>query len=365
WYDPELGLWISPDPAHEGLSPYAYVGGDPMNFIDPYGLWKVGLGFTIGYDSDNGLNFGVGAAFDFRDEIGIGADASYSYNIDDGSRTLSVGAGANVDLGVVSLEAGASYTNNSKTGTILSAYGGASAFGLGLRGGGSAYWDASGDYMGATAYGMGFLGTTSSYVGSGYEWGFGGQKGRGGFSEVSAMGVKTGYSQNGGWKTSASAKVVSASVDNSGAISVRNYVDEFSDQWRDMKYASASLATFGGIAIGVGMTVLDWKNTKWEVAKDGINIISLSKKFTPKDLEDGALTLGRTRLYSGGATPESIGRYYEKPWLQRLGTHEAFHSKQFEYYGVGGMAWRWFSGGGPSSTNPIENSANLIGMRLY
>jgi len=48
-YDPELGRWLSPDPLEsitgemaemlpEGSNLYAYVGSDPVNWIDPYGL---------------------------------------------------------------------------------------------------------------------------------------------------------------------------------------------------------------------------------------------------------------------------------------------------------------------------------------
>jgi RHS repeat-associated protein len=36
-YDPVLARFLSPDPAGEGASPYAYVGNDPVNFVDPTG----------------------------------------------------------------------------------------------------------------------------------------------------------------------------------------------------------------------------------------------------------------------------------------------------------------------------------------
>lgn len=39
WYDPQLGMWISPDPAGQFMSPYAY-GPDFINGVDPNGmLW--------------------------------------------------------------------------------------------------------------------------------------------------------------------------------------------------------------------------------------------------------------------------------------------------------------------------------------
>jgi len=40
WYDPALGRFISPDPLGfvDGPNPYAYCAGDPVNFVDPWGL---------------------------------------------------------------------------------------------------------------------------------------------------------------------------------------------------------------------------------------------------------------------------------------------------------------------------------------
>jgi len=41
YYHPGLGRWIGKDPMGEagGLNLYGYVGGDPINGMDPYGLW--------------------------------------------------------------------------------------------------------------------------------------------------------------------------------------------------------------------------------------------------------------------------------------------------------------------------------------
>lgn len=42
WYDPQIGRWISKDPigfAGADTNLYAYVGGNPVNYMDPTGLY--------------------------------------------------------------------------------------------------------------------------------------------------------------------------------------------------------------------------------------------------------------------------------------------------------------------------------------
>ena len=43
-YDPRLGRWLSRDPIWEsgGINLYGYVGGDPVGWVDPYGLLSIG-----------------------------------------------------------------------------------------------------------------------------------------------------------------------------------------------------------------------------------------------------------------------------------------------------------------------------------
>ncbi len=43
WYEPETGRWLSPDPIgiSGGLNLYAFCGNDPVNFVDPSGLFVV------------------------------------------------------------------------------------------------------------------------------------------------------------------------------------------------------------------------------------------------------------------------------------------------------------------------------------
>jgi RHS repeat-associated protein len=71
YYDPKAGIFITPDPAMDGLNHYAYCSANPINFTDPNGLEKK---LTIyvdqlgkGGDNDtyklNGFNVDVGHTF--------------------------------------------------------------------------------------------------------------------------------------------------------------------------------------------------------------------------------------------------------------------------------------------------------------
>jgi RHS repeat-associated protein len=38
YYDPSVGRWTQQDPSGQDANPYMYVGGDPVNLVDPEGL---------------------------------------------------------------------------------------------------------------------------------------------------------------------------------------------------------------------------------------------------------------------------------------------------------------------------------------
>lgn len=93
-YDAQTARWLSRDPLGEeaGMNLYAYVGGDPVNGVDPLGLrtWAVGVsggGYALGGISTSfgliadsqgnigvygGVDAGIGAA------LSLGVDAGYS-----------------------------------------------------------------------------------------------------------------------------------------------------------------------------------------------------------------------------------------------------------------------------------------------
>ena len=61
YFDPFYGLWISPDPASQYANPYTY-GVDPVNYMDPTGMFAIGAGIVVSWDEDHGWGIGLGVA---------------------------------------------------------------------------------------------------------------------------------------------------------------------------------------------------------------------------------------------------------------------------------------------------------------
>jgi RHS repeat-associated protein len=67
YYNPRQGRWLTPDPAGmiDGPNLYAYVGNNPINFVDPYGLQSIPgqiLPPYIPMPGDNAVLFGMSRA---------------------------------------------------------------------------------------------------------------------------------------------------------------------------------------------------------------------------------------------------------------------------------------------------------------
>ena len=126
YYNPQTSRFLSEDPiGFAGLDTnlYRYVENDPVNYVDPVGLWTFGIGFGGGFSFGGGnLSGDFQLVFDDKGNIGL-------------SRTICLGgvteaAGAN--LGVVgSLGSGNTIRDLSGGSTVIGAI-----FGSGTGGGG-------------------------------------------------------------------------------------------------------------------------------------------------------------------------------------------------------------------------------------
>lgn len=87
YYNPTLQRFISEDPigmAGSGPNLYAYVGNNPINFRDPFGLWTVSLGGTININYGFGsFQYSGGFVVDSSGDVGVyntvGGAGAFSY----------------------------------------------------------------------------------------------------------------------------------------------------------------------------------------------------------------------------------------------------------------------------------------------
>ncbi len=236
YFDPFFGMWMSPDPAAvffrevyaplkwrdfiekdilqrlngeavllkhsfrasaQFANPYTY-GGDPLNYVDLYGLWSIGFGFTIGWEN-GGFTAGVGVALDIgSNQFGVDLKLGAYHNFGNGSNTVSANAGAAVNIGIVGVGANLGYAYNTLSGGTLSYGIRGSIFGAGIGVNGANYWNTSGRHMGGTIAVEGFYGAFGAEAYAGYEWGYGDMNGREWYGGVRAFGFHTEYAQDGG-----------------------------------------------------------------------------------------------------------------------------------------------------------------------
>jgi RHS repeat-associated protein len=224
YFDPFFGMWMSPDPAGQFANPYTY-GGDPINFVDPTGLFALDLGFaSIGWDSKRGWNFSLSSPI-----------MSYTWN-QNGSKTYEASVGGSYQWWIVSLGAEMGYSYNTYSGHSLSTGGhvcvgvkkGEAGVCAGVEAGGSLYWDPYGNYLGATAYAGAFAQAQTSdnssvaKLNGGYETGLMGMEGRGlyaGGNLNAGVSLYASWAENGGWNYGGQESIYAGIGDNFGDVS--------------------------------------------------------------------------------------------------------------------------------------------------
>jgi RHS repeat-associated protein len=73
FYAPAIGRWMNRDPLGEagGINLYGFVSNNPVNWVDPWGLWSIWGGGTVIGAGGAGGNVGAGIAYD-SDNGGFG-----------------------------------------------------------------------------------------------------------------------------------------------------------------------------------------------------------------------------------------------------------------------------------------------------
>jgi len=265
YYDPFLGLWMSPDPAGQFMNPYSY-GGDPLNYIDPTGLWSLGIGFVFGWDSERGWHMGFGFAADLTNGKGdgIGFNLSYTWH-DDGSSSFNIGSTAHFWIDFIDINLGLSYSYNTYSGSVLSANGGI-CFGekevacAGVEAGGSLYWDKNGDFMGGAAYAGVYAEVAGGFsrVSGGYDLGLFGIEGRGLYAGGNLGGLYAEVSQHYdfGWGVSGHLDVWNYDSQKGFDYFLKDFIDEIfnGDEYESAKEDKTAVGKnlFGAIWCGSG-----------------------------------------------------------------------------------------------------------------
>lgn len=277
YYDPFLGLWMSPDPAGQFANSYTY-GGDPINYIDPTGMWALGVGFIVSWDEQHGWGFGVGLA-------GGRSELSYVYNYQDASHSFTASIGGSYQISALNLNASLGYNFNSYTGHSLSVNGGAclgdgETMCAGVEVGGALYWSASGNFMGSTAY----LGAYATFAGglarvsSGYEAGFMGMEGRGHYAGATFAGVHADASDRDGFGWGLRESLYFGIGNNSSSLAA----DGTTASMVKLDLWMPSLGNFGHFTFGNGYDVSSEGIRQKELQED---ISILEKSSNPEDVE--------------------------------------------------------------------------------
>ena len=279
FYDPFFGMWISPDPAGQFANPYSY-GGDPLNYIDPTGMWALGLGLVIGYDQSHGWSFGVGAAAEIGD---VGINASLAFN-QDGSKSLNLGANASIPVFNTGwwINAGVGFNLNSYMGASFSrsggvCYGASTAACAGVEVGQGFSWDRSGGFAGMTVYAEAYVTYMGVRTSVGGEAGFFGAEGRGLYAGATVAGLHAEVSERGGGSWGFEQKVYLGFGNNTGIAAADGKTTSLvsAELWLP------SLGNFGHFTFGNGYDVSSEGIRKKELQED---ISILEKSSNPEDV---------------------------------------------------------------------------------
>jgi RHS repeat-associated protein len=93
YFDPEIGRYISPDPAGfpDGLNNYLYCGNNPINRIDPQGLgWFSDVWDSAVQKFDAGLQTAANFSAGMADKLTGGRHAGHSQEAERGPSRLRV-----------------------------------------------------------------------------------------------------------------------------------------------------------------------------------------------------------------------------------------------------------------------------------
>jgi RHS repeat-associated protein len=97
-YQPSVARFTTVDPVRDGSNWFSYVNNDPVNWVDPWGLWSItiGIGWGPAIQVTIGINKGqitAGAA------VGAGVGASVSINVGDTSSSIGTASGIKGEAG--------------------------------------------------------------------------------------------------------------------------------------------------------------------------------------------------------------------------------------------------------------------------